>query len=821
MEGKLLFASLLAGFGAFAQIQFTEKKTILDETHFAFDVSTVVSSDIDNDGQNDLVVASIADNEIVWYKNFLGDFTAAPRNLIATNRQYIRTIAVFDIDSDGWKDVVLCRYINDQVEWFRNLQGQGFADASPISGNNLPGPYAAEGADMDGDGDPDIVVSCSNPAAIYVVENTGAATFGEPQQLFSGSVFGARKIKVLDLDNNGLKDIVFATADEQLYRIQQTEGGIFSEAETIGFAPENGDCFDFIDLDNDGYQDIVAAIDSEYMHLRVFMNLEAQGNGFSQPVELSSGSQETPFSLSVKDMDNDALPDIVVSYGYPSSIGYYPNAGDGSFGAYLVVSQDVAFPKSFAIDDFDGNGRMDIAASSYQGNAIQNTKLSCFFQQDDSSYKQQFISFYCSAIFRTKIADLDGDGLNDVVLASKNFVWQKNTGNGFSSPKLINKPLADSDDFWYDLRIQDLNEDGTADIVAVTSNGLKLYANDGEGNFSEVTVASYTTARDLDIGDLDADGLADIVVSFPTGTPKLVWIRNLGSGTFATPVALNFSNYQFRPKQVRCADIDLDGDLDIVTASDEYHQIQWLKNNGDATFLYMVAGDASAAVMLAEDIDNDGDVDIVCGDNDSYSNYSLLFMRNSGNGSFSAPELIENQTVKSLCLADLDGDGIKDLIGSSYEYFGGYDEKVFVYKGQGDGFAARQNIDSLGEAISLNRDAVAGDLNNDGKPDLVTSYYFIGKVDYLLNESQLSVPDNGSNPEAAFWPNPTRDKIRFNESMLNAGEGKISVYDAHGRQMLSKSCYTNELDLSRLQSGLYMVRIESGGKTFSGKVFKK
>lgn len=146
-------------------------------------------------------------------------------------------------------------------------------------------------------------------------------------------------------------------------------------------------------------------------------------------------------------------------------------------------------------------------------------------------------------------------------------------------------------------------------------------------------------------------------------------------------------------ESVFAADIDGDGDLDVLSASQFDKMIAWYENDGNQVFSrHIVTTDLiGAASVFASDLDGDGDVDIVAAGSVSFSTNRIVWFENDGQQAFTAHNIATVGSEVTIAIADIEQDGDLDII--SADFFG---NRVLVYVNNGQQeFAA--TVISLGD----------------------------------------------------------------------------------------------------------------------------
>ena len=169
---------------------------------------------------------------------------------------------------------------------------------------------------------------------------------------------------------------------------------------------------------------------------------------------------------------------------------------------------------------------------------------------------------------------------------------------------------------------------------------------------------------------------------------------------------------------VFAADMDGDGDLDVLSASQSDKMIAWYENDGAQDFSrHIITTDlVSASFVVADDFDGDGDMDVVAAGTTSFFSsfpFTIVWYENDGQQNFTAHQIGQEDDIDGIGAvhpADIDGDGDTDVL-FSQRIFG----KVGWYENDGQQNFSLQTIDATGNAISLK----TADIDGDGDTDFV------------------------------------------------------------------------------------------------------
>jgi hypothetical protein len=344
------------------------------------------------------------------------------------------------------------------------------------------------------------------------------------------------------------------------------------------------------------------------------------------------------------------------------------------------------------------------------------------------------------------VGDVDGDGDLDLLTVNTNtdinnsgtVSVRLNNGSGGlsngSTPTVGTSPQG--------IALGDLDGDGDLDLVTASpvSNAASVRLNNGSGTFgggSEVGVGAG--ARKVALGDFDGDGDLDMVVA--TRQVNTVSVRfNNGNGTFGGGAEVQVdSRTNITSYNVTVADVDNDGDLDIISTNDNWVLLGILLNGGDnsgsntGVFALRASPNVTSppSSVSVGDLDGDGDLDLVsC----AITGGVVYVCLNDGSGGFPAANKSGvGVSANNVALSDIDGDGDLDLVGSDV---GSEEVSVWLNDGRA-GFSAGSET-----PIPALRYVATGDMDGNGTLDLVTASINgagPGTASVRLNQPRLTI----------------------------------------------------------------------------------
>ncbi|MCB2154794.1 VCBS repeat-containing protein, partial [bacterium] len=398
----------------------------------------VFAADLDGDGDQDVLSASYYDDRIAWYENRLDEASAdfGHRQTVTTAADDAQSVFAADLDGDGDQDVLSASSSDYRIAWYENRLDEASADFGPQQTitTAASGAYSVFAADLDGDGDQDVLSASYYDDRIAWYENRldeASVDFG-PQQTITAAADGAKSVFAVDLDGDGDQDVVSASsADDRIawYENRLDEASAdFGPQQTITTAADGANSVFAADIDGDGDQDVLSAsrYDDRIAWYENRLDEESADFGSQQTITTAA---DGAYSVFAADFDGDGDQDVLSASYDDDRIAWYENThGAGTFGAQQTITTAADGAKSVFAADLDGDGDVDVLSASFYDHKIAwyENRL------DEASADfgpQQTITTAADGAKSVFAVDLDGDGDQDVLSASYDddrIAWYEN-----------------------------------------------------------------------------------------------------------------------------------------------------------------------------------------------------------------------------------------------------------------------------------------------------------------------------------------------------------------------------------------------------------
>lgn len=520
----------------------------------------------------------------------------------------------------------------------------------------------------------------------------------------------------------------------------------------------------------------------------------------SNPVTFTPQNIGTIFGthqICVADLNGDYLDDIVTVSSSNVQIHYQQNGGGFSISNIATTPATYLPSWSMAVGDYDKNGFNDLVYGGGSGVTFMkaNATGTGFTQTSGAQY-----------VFsqRSNFVDINNDGHLDAFVCHdvQPNVYYINDGSGnlgYIQGGIGDHPAGGN----YGSIWVDYDNDGDQDLFLAKCRGgsstakyNELHRNDGNGVFTNVSIAAnlYDPLQTWSSAwnDYDNDGFMDIVIgasSTTDGSHKVM--KNNGDGTFLD--ITTGSGWDTNPTlstEHVSYDFDNDGFTDVLGGSGKI-----MFNNGDFTFSPVTYAFSSGAIG---DLNNDGFLDIQNGNTIYYNN---------GNS---------NNWIK----INLQGiQSNRNGIGARVEIYGSWGKQIRDVR-SGEGFRYMNTLNThfgIGTATAIDEIRI---LWPSGIIDVIENPNINQAIVVVEGSSPLSLVDIAGE-KINVYPNPTSGIL--NISNLDLIQVKnITIYNQLGQILLENKNSINQIDVSNLSEGLYILTIETtDNKKYSESFIKK
>jgi hypothetical protein len=577
------------------------------------------------------------------------------RPVVSGGTNGVTAIFAIDVDGDTDIDVLSASANDDKIAWFEN-DGTATSFTEHVVTTNADGAASVYAGDLDGDGDMDIVSASGNDDKIAWYENLEENTLRFVERAIVTTARNAASVFIADVDGDGDQDVLSASIGDDTVAVYERD-----------LAPAFEGTPSFTEVILADFADGVASVYAAEIYL--------------------DPDPDDP-------LDNDDL-EVLSAARFDDTIAWYEKvtlADDVVVYIERVIDGNADGATSVYAKDIDGDGDQDVLSASGTDHRI------AWYRNDGAdppSFTKQLISTTALGASAVSAADVDGDGDQDVLSASRidgKIAWYENLGGGDFGDPVSNQQVITTDApgaasvFAIDL---DQDIDGHVDVVAASSvvgaiasnDKIAWHENDGnpdEPLFAEREISGGAVAPEALLAvDVDGAGGIDIVAASAVDD-TIVWFAN---DAMAPP---SFTENLLTRDAPEARDLfwaDVDGDLtmDVVAALAGDDSIAWYRNLGDGNF--GVDPDANrrniarftavgASSVFAIDVDDDGQTDVLSA---SANDDKVAWYKNLGGGEFG--DLDDNARIiseaadgaQSVFAIDLDGDGDVDVLSASSE----------------------------------------------------------------------------------------------------------------------------------------------------------
>lgn len=343
---------------------------------------------------------------------------------------------------------------------------------------------------------------------------------------------------------------------------------------------------------------------------------------FSTKREIPS-SLSTVLYLQAADINSDGHVDFLATSRRSGELYWYESDGASGYTEHLITDQATRWT-NINTADFDGDGDTDLVTITRWDESGITSPAEMIIRWYENDGNENFTARDISGPTggTVEVADLDADGDMDILVgktqgSAPRVAWLENDGGG-TFVEHAASPTYNG----FATSAADIDGDGDLDLLAASRSfsqpEFSWFENDGSEGFTRHAVPTSLNGvqRMVRAADMDGDGDIDLYAGFVLITPNdyarstIEWYENEGPQGFTEhEISSGVANNSL---DVRAADLDADGDADLVSASTAGH-VEWIENNGSGEFVSRRIEALRALDAHPFDFDGDGDLDILVG----------------------------------------------------------------------------------------------------------------------------------------------------------------------------------------------------------------
>ena len=399
--------------------------------------------------------------------------------------------------------------------------------------------------------------------AVSIVSSTNVFGGFVGDRKISTTADGAYDVFAADLDGDGDLDLLSASLTDDKIAWYENDGNQNFTEHTITTTADGAVGVYAADFDGDGDMDVFSASFNDDT-IAWYINDGSQQFTKRTISPIADGA----YDVLATDVDSDGDMDVLSASGIDDSIVWYENDGRQQF-ARRVISNTANYAVSVYAADVDGDGDLDVLSAS-----ILDGTIAWFENDGNENFTEHTVSNRLGRARSVYAADVDGDGDMDVLSASEisgRITWFENDG----SQNFTEHTISTTVDLAKDVFAADVDGDGDLDVLSASreDDTIAWYENDGSQNFTERTISNSTDgAFSVFVADVDGDGDLD-VLSASLYDDTIAWHENVSHFyDFSVPtfnaIEGDTTNTTSVVRLVRSGATDVASSVDVVLVGD-------------------------------------------------------------------------------------------------------------------------------------------------------------------------------------------------------------------------------------------------------------
>lgn len=783
------------------------------------------SGNIDNANGPDFAMTSYdySNGAVYWWKAPSNPTTGTWTKSTLGTMSYLYGCRIGNIQesiagSTGGEDIVVTtyQYSSGAVYWYSNNNNDGTSFTRYTIATGLYYPTQVRIADMDNDGDNDVVIGCqgyysyfsSSKPMIMWYENDGTPKSGSwtrhnvyyPTSYYYGYCYS---LDVGNFNGDSYPDIAFGTMYYLRWAVNPTSGtGYWSNYAIYSSYHYYTYGITAADFNGDGYDDIATIQSYSYGGVKWYRNPHTTGTWTYYSIDSSAYYGQEIIAC---DLDGQNTYDLAVGTCYQySSNGYdrirtyrskntNPGGGSTHWTTYTISNNQFSSPMALTVNNFDGSNRDDVLCGSYRTGGVN------WWKNNGAGTSYTEVQIQPGSIidpYGIEIGDIDGDDDMDMVVAgygSSDINWFENDGTPQTGTWQHHR-IGGAGGAW-NIKLVDMDDDDDLDVVAAAygEGSVYWYRNNGAGaSWTRYIIETgLTYVRALAVADMNDDGNLDVIcASYYSFYGGLRWLKAPANPSANNWPAYTIDNSMNYICNIDVGDIDGDDDIDVAYITQTYSGggVGWFEcpaNPQSASWQkYGLGSPQYGADVALGDVDWDGKLDIVY----TQRNYDVFWLKNPANpkkeDGWPKYTIISYTTTYDypyeMTLADIGQDGYLDVVFTTY-----YRNGVIWMECPDD--PTNPWIEhKLDTALGYAQFCAVGDIDGDGVEDVAATGSTNEEVKwYKIQTSYCKNPKIDVGGDGSYEWQITGDCIglytfdftnAMNDILTNAGPGDVDDY---------------------------------------------
>jgi hypothetical protein len=329
---------------------------------------SVCAQDIDADGDLDVVASAFLGDAVAWWRNESGAPPQWSTHMIDDSFDGPCEIFAADLDMDGDGDVLGSAYEGDEIAWWRNEGGDPPVWTKFVLSDAFDGAHEVCAADMDGDGDLDVMGAAAEGDLVVLWRNDGGDPVQWTTQIIDDAFDYGCRLSVADVDADGVEDLVGAAWNAQEIAWWRRDS-VASDTWTkhviaTGFTGIHGLAAG--DMDRDGDIDVIGAA-MDLGDIRMWRN--DAGNPPTWSEQLICGNFSGTGYVVAADIDGDGDLDVAASTWSNAGLAWWENIDGATFTRHSVAGS-LGNTSSVALADVDNDGDLDLLGTGFDDDLV-------------------------------------------------------------------------------------------------------------------------------------------------------------------------------------------------------------------------------------------------------------------------------------------------------------------------------------------------------------------------------------------------------------------------------------------------------------------